>query len=219
MNNNDGEEILDPDTVSQIHEKLAHLCSEKEENFQGSLNGQHLEECDTLNNESSALIRLDSNTHEITHQISLSCSQWLFKINYDSAQIPAICCRNDVDACVWQLKEGNSSDKNWPYEHLGTFFAFGYVQASKTEKKFLASAPNLSYVVVCETSRHIYIYRQPSLLTSELKNRHTGQRIKKISKQQLVNLNVNQQVQGLYATNDILYVLLENSVMILIINE
>ncbi|KAK6630975.1 hypothetical protein RUM44_003147 [Polyplax serrata] len=217
MNDDRGNEVMDPGVTAAVHEKLAHLCTDKTEDSLPPFNIQQLEDCDTTC-ETTCLLRLDSVKHKITHEVSLSTHQWLFKIHIEPTQTAALCFRYDIDACVWQFK-GHMEDGNiWAHQHIGTFSAFGYVQASKTQKKFLTCPPNLSYVVICEASHHVYIYRQPSTLTSELKNRHTGKRVKTISKQQLVNLETNEQILGVFATDNILYLLLENSLCTLIIN-
>jgi hypothetical protein len=48
-----------------------------------------------------------------------------------------------VDGCIWQL-ESPQEDGHWPCIHIGTFQAFGYVQAAKQEKKFCTCAPGTS---------------------------------------------------------------------------
>jgi hypothetical protein len=65
----------------------------------------------------------------------------------------------------------------------------------------------MSYVVVCEANRHIYIYRQPVAIATELRNRRTGQHVAHIAKQQLVNLDSSSEVLGVHASCHTLYVL------------
>ena len=45
---------------------------------------------------------------------------------------------------------------------MGTFNALGYVQASKRDRKFSTCAPNLSFAVMSDCNRHIFVYKQPS---------------------------------------------------------
>ena len=45
---------------------------------------------------------------------------------------------------------------------MGTFNALGYVQASKRDRKFSICAPNLSFAVISDCNRHIFVYRQPA---------------------------------------------------------
>lgn len=69
------------------------------------------------------------------------------------------------------------------------------------------SVTDMSYVAVCEGSRHIYIYRQPVAIATELRNRRTGQHVTRVAKQQLVNLDSVSQVLGVHASCHMLYVL------------
>ena len=39
---------------------------------------------------------------------------------------------------------------------------------------------DLSYALICETSRHVYIYHQPSPVEGDLRNRKSGQRVKEV---------------------------------------
>jgi hypothetical protein len=50
-----------------------------------------------------------------------------------------ICLRHDHDGCIWKIKDSDSED--WELEHIHTFPGFGYVEASKTNKKFCVSSP------------------------------------------------------------------------------
>jgi len=73
-------------------------------------------------------------------QINLGGHQWLFSVPINVNSVHAICLRHDVDGCVWQL-DAPQEDGQWPCTHIGTFPAFGYVQASKQQKKFCTCAP------------------------------------------------------------------------------
>jgi hypothetical protein len=73
--------------------------------------------------------------------------------------VPAICLRHDVDGCVWQL-ESPQENGHWPCTHIGTFPAFGYVQASKQQKKFCTCAPGTSNFVFFL----VFFLRPPLLL-------------------------------------------------------
>jgi hypothetical protein len=66
---------------------------------------------------------------------------------------------------------------------------------------------DMSYVAVLEANRHVYIYRQPVALATELRNRRTGQHVARTAKQQLVNLDSMSEVLGVHASCNILYVL------------
>lgn len=73
-------------------------------------------------------------------KINLGGHQWLFSVPVKADAVPVFCLRHDVDGCIWQL-ESPQENGHWPCTHIGTFQAFGYVQASKQQKKFCTCAP------------------------------------------------------------------------------
>lgn len=76
-------------------------------------------------------------------KVNLGGHQWLFSAPVKTDAVPAICLRHDVDGYIWQL-ESPQENGHWPCTHIGTFPAFGYVQASKQQKKFCTCAPGTS---------------------------------------------------------------------------
>lgn len=75
----------------------------------------------------------------------------------------------------------------------------------------------MSYTAISESSGHIFIYRHKKAVESgELRHRATGRRINTIAEQQLVNIS-NNDILGIYAGNTTLYILTENSILILLI--
>ncbi|KAI5701989.1 hypothetical protein M8J75_015499 [Diaphorina citri] len=202
-----GEEILDPQLV---HQRLAHLCSDTEvtpDTDQGSLfNMQQLEECDSMASEDKALIRIDGELHCSTHHMNLGGHQCLFSASLSPTQCPALCLRHDVDGALLQIDEDGTGEVS--VKHEGTLQAFGYVQASKAQRKFSTCAPDMSYGVICESSRHVFLYVQSSRVTSELRHRVTGRRVPSVSKQYVVTLTDNAEVVlGVIAARACLYLL------------
>uniref|UniRef100_A0A8D8PTK3 NudC domain-containing protein 1 n=1 Tax=Cacopsylla melanoneura TaxID=428564 RepID=A0A8D8PTK3_9HEMI len=211
-----GEEIIDPKLVEEVHQRLAHLCSESEtvpddSKEPGSLfNMQQLEECDSLASEYKALVRIDGEVHTGTHLMTLGGAQVLFSAPLShgpGSTIPALCLRHDVDGALLQIEEDGESGAV-SVVHEGTLQAFGYVQASKTGKKFSTCAPDMSYGLICESSRHVFIYVQQSRVSTELRNRVTGRRVPSVSKQHVVTLSNNEEVVlGVAPARGCLYVL------------
>ena len=125
--------------------------------------------------------------------------------------------RHDVDGLAWEpLVSSQSKGKanSLALEHSGTFAAIGYVQASKQQRKFTCSASDLSYVAIIDRVRHLYIYRQPSDIADgcELRNRTTGQKVKKVAKQQVVTLqDTNEEIIGAFASVKTLYIATKSS--------
>ncbi len=149
--------------------------------------------------------------------------QWLFSARVYENSTAAICIRHDVDGLVWQPPEeidccGTLLD-SWKLEHVGTFSAMGYVQASKTQRKFTACPPDLSYLGICDASKHVYIYRQPHDIGTDLRNRKTGEIVSHISKQHVVSLDPPLDILGVHPTNDFLFVLTSKNIHAIRIKE
>ncbi|XP_046673857.1 nudC domain-containing protein 1 [Homalodisca vitripennis] len=205
-----GQQILDPDVVEDVHNRLSHLCSDTEvqeagEGFAPTFNLDQLEDCDTAPEDSWSLLRLEAESHSITHQISLAGHQWLMAVSEGPDRVPSMCVRHDVDGCVWRLEPPTTED--WPCHHVGTFYALGYVAASKQQKKFMLAAPDLSYTVICEATSHVFVYRKSSTVEGELRNRKTSTKIPTVAKQQLINLESSSSILGACATNSHLFIL------------
>ncbi|KAL1255354.1 hypothetical protein QQF64_013415, partial [Cirrhinus molitorella] len=148
--------------------------------------------------------------------VSLGSHQFLFSVHIDPSEMPAFCLRHDVDALLWQPRPSQDNDI---WQHISTFNALGYVQASKRDKKFATCAPNFSYAALCECLRRVFIYRQPSPVDTVLFNRKQGRQVGQVAKQQVANLDTNDAVLGFRATNERLFVLTANNLFVLKVNN
>uniref|UniRef100_A0A5G2R6H0 NudC domain-containing protein 1 n=1 Tax=Sus scrofa TaxID=9823 RepID=A0A5G2R6H0_PIG len=187
-----GEFIRDSAQYAAIAERLMHLTSEElnpnPDKEKPPCNAQELEECDIFFEESSSLCRFDGSTLKTTHVVNLGSNQYLFSVIVDPKEMPCFCLRHDVDALLWQPHSGTQDDM---WEHIATFNALGYVQASKRDKKFFACAPNYSYAALCECLRRVFIYRQPTPMSTVLYNRKEGRQVGQVAKQQVASLETN----------------------------
>lgn len=213
IGNTKGEMVMSEEQVAEIHQRLEHLTAEQwnanpEVNKEKPYNAQELEDCDAYPDMQSMLVRIEGDTHNITHQAYLGSHQWLFNTFTDVEKSLAICLRHDVDGLIWQLGAGDSSEAaTAPWRHIATFNAFGYVQASKQQKKYSACPPDFSYAAVCDCTRHTYIYRQPAAINTPLRNRKTGRQVMAIAKQQVLSLEGAEEILGVQATNKFLFIL------------
>lgn len=90
--------------------------------------------------------------------MGLGGRQLLFTLSSSPFSSSLLCIRHDIDALLYCPKiEGEALQ----WTHFGTFNALGYVQASKREKKFLTASSDLSFAVLCDCSRHVFVYQQP----------------------------------------------------------
>ncbi|XP_062912863.1 nudC domain-containing protein 1 isoform X2 [Mobula hypostoma] len=213
-----GECIVNPSQTSELNERLLNLTSEElnadPERGKQPCNAQELEECDRFPEDTSSLTRFDSNTLKATHVVNLSSHQYLFTAVVNPAEMPCLCLRHDVDALLWQPH--TKQEDMW--EHIGTFNALGYVQASKREKKFGTCAPDHSYAALCECFRRVFIYRQPSPVQTVLYNRKEARHVGQVAKQQVANLETNDPVLGFQATNERLFVLTTKTLFVIKVN-
>lgn len=213
LNNDEGEEILDEKFVQEVHERLSHLCSENEvsekEVFSSApaFNMEQLEDCDN-SGESQMLSRIDAASHQITHQYTLAGHQWLFNVKLSAENAPAMCFRHDVHGCLWQPEPLRES-ADWTCAHLCTFPAFGYVHASKQNRKFSLCSTDVSFTVICESNNHLYIYHKDT--TSDLRNRrNTGNERTKVGRLNCIKIESSDPILGAFSSGSNLFILLKN---------
>lgn len=220
-----GKEEMDPVLVEEVHQRLAHLTSETEADNVTTNQGvgvydpQQLEDCD-LSMDQMLLQRLDGETHKVTHLANIGGYQWLFKIATSADALPSFCTRYDVDGVVWQPVSQAGETEEFKVLHIATHPALGYVLASKVDRKFTTAAPDFSYAVVCDSVRHVYIYRQPELINQslELRNRKTGHEVCHIAKQHVISLELCDQILGLKAAKECIFVLGKHCLYVIKIN-
>uniref|UniRef100_A0A4W2D6J0 NudC domain-containing protein 1 n=1 Tax=Bos indicus x Bos taurus TaxID=30522 RepID=A0A4W2D6J0_BOBOX len=147
--------------------------------------------------------------------VNLGSNQYLFSVIVDPKEMPCFCLRHDVDALLWQPRSSKQDDM---WEHIATFNALGYVQASKRDKKFFACAPNYSYAALCECLRRVFIYRQPTPMSTVLYNRKEGRQVGQVAKQQVASLETNDPILGFQATNERLFVLTTKNLFLIKVN-
>lgn len=219
-----GEQIMDASLVEEAHRRLSHLCSERElepDKIVPGLSTQQLEECDAVSDEDTTLVRIDAVSHAVTHRIPLSVHHYLFNIPTEANEVPAIALRHDVDTCLWQPYAKLPHGDQWLLQHQGTLSAFGYIQSSKQNRKFVTCPPNFSYSVVCEASRHIFIYKNiDSTNGCQLRKRDSVGSTRKVNvgHQHVFNVERYGQVLGVHATNSHLLVLTESMMVAIQIN-
>lgn len=103
--------------------------------------------------------------------------------------------------------------------HLFLWGYAGYVQASKQDKKFMACAPDYSYAALCECLRRIFIYRQPTPLSTVLYNRKEGRQVGQVAKQLVTTLEANDPILGFQATSERLFVLTTKNLFLIKVNS
>ncbi|XP_037119829.1 nudC domain-containing protein 1 [Syngnathus acus] len=215
-----GEHVMSDEQAALIHERLTHLTSQDvhagPDPDKPACNSQELEDCDGFPEDTSSLMHFDGESLKTTQVVNLSSHQYLFTVSVDPTQMPCLCLRHDVDALLWQPRPDQPADM---WEHVATFNALGYVQASKQDRKFSTCAPNFSYASLCECLRRAFIYRQPSPVDGVLFNRKQGRQVGQVAKQQVASLDTDRVVLGFRATDERLFALTADNLFVLKVNN
>ncbi|KAJ2605213.1 hypothetical protein GGH99_002896 [Coemansia sp. RSA 1285] len=85
--------------------------------------------------------------------------------------LPKVCLKFDVDGVVFGIETAfkgvaaaaaasESKNAEAKANHMGTFAALAYIQASKREKRFMYVDADMSVAVLAESHRRVYIYHQ-----------------------------------------------------------
>uniref|UniRef100_A0A8C5QHU9 NudC domain-containing protein 1 n=1 Tax=Leptobrachium leishanense TaxID=445787 RepID=A0A8C5QHU9_9ANUR len=214
-----GEFVADPAQCAAIADQLMHLTSEdmnpNPDVDKPACNAQELEECDMLFEELTNIYRFDGNSLKASHVVNIGSNQYLFSMVATPELMPCFSLRHDVDALLWQPVTAQD-DNLW--EHVATFNALGYVQASKRDKKFFTCAPNFSYAALCECVRRIFLYRQPTPMATVLFNRKEGKHVGQVAKQQVASLETSDPILGFQASSERLFVLTAKKLFVLKVN-
>lgn len=164
---------------------------------------------------------MDAKTHSVTHKANFGPSNAiLFSIGLRANSPPAFALRSDVDACIWlpNIQTNENGEINLQMRHEGTLNAFGYVQASKQQKKFLRCSPDINYSIISEGHRHIFVYKANYDSASGLKNRNTSKKLS-IGQQKLITMEETDEILGIVCENETTLLLAQKQILCLQINS
>lgn len=173
-------ETLDPSELANIKERLLMFTgndNQKEGPYPNINSIQQTEECD-MEKSPLSFVRV-SQAGQITDINQGSGFKWLctsfptletpyymFDDNHYNPQqndVPQdlsitqyLCLKQDVDGIILKLE--NHLDMS----HCAVFNAFGFVEASKRNKKFAYISNDFEYALIAETSKLVYLYGQPT---------------------------------------------------------
>ncbi|XP_030382128.1 nudC domain-containing protein 1 [Scaptodrosophila lebanonensis] len=174
-----------------------------------------IEECDFPLGMSDAevkMVRFNLPARSITHTIFLGSTPPLFSTSLRAGFPAAFTTRQGVDAAAWLQVYNPAKPNEWGVRHEGTLHAFGYVQASKEQRKFVDCCPDLDYAVICETIRNVFIYKPRYDTADGLRKRNGPQVV--IGKQSLVTLEAGVgEVLGMTTAANVITVLTEHAVL------
>ncbi|EDW82137.1 uncharacterized protein Dwil_GK25640 [Drosophila willistoni] len=176
-----------------------------------------IEECDfplESTNEDIKMVRFNLPTGGITHTIFLGPTPPLFSTSLRPGYPAAFATRQGVDASMWLQMYQPSKPDEWRVRHEGNLHAFAYVQASKEQRKFIDCCPDLDYAVICETHRHVFVYKSRYDSAGGLRKRNGPQVT--IGKQSLITLDDNAgEVLGMTTATNVITILTQNGLMYL----
>lgn len=161
-------------------------------------------------------VRIDTTSFTITHKLNLGSNRPLFTLNQRPGTLPAIAIRSDVDALIWVPKYTIANPSDWTVTHEATLNAFGYVQASKQQKKYIQCSPSANYAVICEPHRHVFIYKMNNSSAIGLKKRSGGK--VSIGQQKLFSLDEQDEIVGIVVEDEITILLTEKYIFVVQIN-
>ncbi|KAE9355197.1 hypothetical protein PF008_g4186 [Phytophthora fragariae] len=153
------------------------------------------EECDSGDpNAKAALLLVNFEQKVVQEQVDIDCMNFQFlapsaRVNGSSDFKSTLLFRNDVHGVIFDL---NVDLARLTLRHATTLPAFGFVQASKQEKKFMSFHPTGSFACIGEFERRVFVYQ--GNVSEEEREAHTR-------KQHVVELG-DQQLLGLQIIND-----------------
>lgn len=172
-------ETVDPSELANIKERLLMFTGNEDQGqnpYQNINSIQQTEECD-MEKSPISFVRV-SKAGQITDINQGSGFEWLctsfptidtpyfmsdddnYITNPDESQEPSIvnylCLKQDVDGIILKL------ESHLKMNHCAVFNAFGFVEASKRNKKFAYISNDFEYALIVETSKLVYVYGQPS---------------------------------------------------------
>ncbi|KAJ0397082.1 hypothetical protein ATCC90586_001880 [Pythium insidiosum] len=146
------------------------------------------EECDDMDpNAKAALLLIDMDQRIVVDRSDVNCRAFRYlAATGDHEATPALLFQHDVHGLVFSVSVEASRVL---LRHVATFPAFGFVQASKQDKKFMTFARGAQFACIGEFEKRVFVYHGDG--TSEELQRHVRkQNIVEIGEHQLLGLAV-----------------------------
>ncbi|TYZ57063.1 hypothetical protein PybrP1_000966 [[Pythium] brassicae (nom. inval.)] len=159
------------------------------------------EECDDVDPAASAaLLRVqlasaDSGSSvAVREALEINCRK--FRFLCAGAQLPAspsaptLVFQHDVHALVFAREDRGVAPPASALRHTATLPAFGFVQASKQQKKFLTAHPSGAFACVGEFERRVFVYHGAARDERELQSHTRRQHVVELGEQPLLGLRI-----------------------------
>jgi hypothetical protein len=149
------------------------------------------EECDDFDpNAMATIFRFNAETKNFVEKFDIDCRNFHFLSSsshvFQSASFDTLLFQHDVHGLVYEITIVN---EKMSLKHKSTLPAFGFVQASKQEKKFLTCHPTGSFAIIGEFEKRIFAYHGKG--NEEEVNKHIRkQNVIEIGNHQLLGIQI-----------------------------
>uniref|UniRef100_A0AAV1TC10 Uncharacterized protein n=1 Tax=Peronospora matthiolae TaxID=2874970 RepID=A0AAV1TC10_9STRA len=165
------------------------------------------EECDSGDpNAKACVLLVNCEQQVVQHQMGIDCMQFQFlcpsaRVQDSSDYKSALLFRNDVHGLIFGL---NGTEGPLALRHSATLPAFGFVQASKQEKKFMSCHASGSLACIGEFQRRVFVYQGKSSET-ERESHTRKQHMMEFGDQELLGMQVADENTVLVLTSSQVY--------------
>lgn len=159
------------------------------------------EECDDVDpNATAAILRVSLKPHEIAvlNKYDVNCRKFRFLCQSARVQQPAqptFLFQYDVHGLVF-----DAAPAQLALTHRATLPAFGFVQASKQQKKFMTLHPSGAFACIGEFEKRIFVYHGAAKNESELKSHTRQQNVVELGDHQLLGMRITNDATVLVLT-------------------
>lgn len=171
------------------------------------------EECDEGDpNATATFILIDLKQKRVQQTVDLDCRQFRFlcssaPIVRSGAVATTLLFQNDVHGLVYTISiEHDGSNAKLTLQHESTLPAFGFVQASKQDKKFMTIHATGSLACIGEFEKRVFVYHGAAS-TEELAAHTRKQRVLEIGDQPLLGLRMLSSSALMILTSERVYAL------------
>lgn len=165
------------------------------------------EECDDMDpNATAAILRVSLKPHEVTvlDKYDVHCRK--FRFLCQSARVhqqpqasspaqPTFLFQHDVHGLVFEAEPAQLA-----LTHRATLPAFGFVQASKQQKKFMTLHPSGAFACIGEFEKRIFVYHGAAKDESELASHTRKQNVVELGDHQLLGMRITNDTTVLVLT-------------------
>ncbi|KAK9728361.1 hypothetical protein K7432_001151 [Basidiobolus ranarum] len=154
-------ETLDPSEFAEIKERLEKYTSQEKSQY--PIQQPIGNETEAIDYEGLSITFSRISIYgKLTHVSVAAGHEWLcpsFPYQKEPNDMIPVCLRYDVDGLVYRF-QAPSECGDFRIEHCASFDAFGFVQASKRDKRFMYFDVECRFAIIVESKKNVYLYRR-----------------------------------------------------------